>query len=567
MDKTDYHNKRDDLREQLVLLQQRCSREGLAVVIVLEGWSSAGKGSRISDLVVDLDPRLFKVHTTEDPIGYENRLPFMSRFWSRIGSHGTMTIFDQAWYDAAARTIVDVYNQKPFMLDDLRKLKNSSHQDVLSPLSKNLHVKADRKDIDLAARDRISEHINSINSIEDQLVQDGYLLVKFFLHITEETQRERFVNLMLDPNTSFRVDEEDIRQVQRYEEYYQVFDSLLEKTHSQEKPWHVIPANERRNTNIKILEVLVDSISQALEKKKVVDAQRKLDLAEKNVKIERAIHQLKHVQTDEEQSKAQNALIEAKIGTVKHISSNFELKKVKNLDDVSYDKCLSDEEYKDQRDKEQKRLSELQMILYKLKIPMVIAYEGWDAAGKGGNIKRVARALDARSYVVHPISAPSTDELAHPFLWRFWTKLPRTGHIAIFDRTWYGRVMVERVESFAREDEWKRAFDEINEFEHELEKWGAILIKFWIDVSSDEQLNRFKERQEDPLKQWKITDEDWRNREKNDLYRVCINDMLMLTSTDYAPWHIVESDDKKYARVKTLKIINKTIEERLQRVL
>ncbi len=566
MDKEKYHQRREELQEKLVLLQQRCSLEGLPVVIVLEGWSSSGKGSRISDLVVDLDPRLFKVHTTEDPIGYENRLPFMSRFWSRIGAHGTMTIFDQAWYEAAARTIVDVYDKSRLTLKDLTKLGEAAHMDKSSPLSKDQKPSANSKNVDQLASNRIYEHISSIRSIEDQLVADGYLLVKFFLHISEETQRERFVKLMLDPKTSFRVDEEDIRQVQRYDEYYQVFDRLLEQTDSPDKPWNIIPANERRYTNIKILEVLVENITKALEAKKVIDAQRKLDLAEKNVAIERASHELKHAEGKKETAKAQRKLVTAKIGDASELKSNFKLIKVKSLDDVSYDNTLSDDDYKEQRDKEQERLNELQMILYKLKIPMVIAYEGWDAAGKGGNIKRVARALDARSYVVHPISAPSTVELAHPFLWRFWTKLPRTGHIAIFDRTWYGRVMVERVEGFAREDEWKRAFDEINEFESELERWGAILIKFWIDVSSDEQLNRFKERQEDPAKQWKITDEDWRNREKNDLYRVCVNDMFRLTSTEYAPWHIIESDDKHFARVKALKIINKTIEERLSTV-
>ena len=194
---------------------------------------------------------------------------------------------------------------------------------------------------------------------------------------------------------------------------------------------------------------------------------------------------------------------------------------------------------------------------------MLVALEGWDAAGKGGAIKRIARALDARGYRVVPSSSPTWDEKHHPFLWRYWTNLPRTGHVAIYDRTWYGRVLVERVEGFATQAEWQRAYDEINEFEWELQQWGAILVKFWVDVSSDEQLARFKARQADPAKRYKITDEDWRNREKSDLYHVCIDDMLRLTSTEYAPWQIIESDCKYYARVKALKAVNAAVEKRL----
>ena len=197
------------------------------------------------------------------------------------------------------------------------------------------------------------------------------------------------------------------------------------------------------------------------------------------------------------------------------------------------------------------------------KDPVVIAYEGWDAAGKGGNIKRIAGALDPRGYEVHPIASPEPHEKARHYLWRFWTRLPKTGHIAIFDRTWYGRVMVERLEGFCSTNDWQRAYNEINEFEKELSQWGAVIIKFWVQIDKDTQLERFTERQNTPEKQWKITDEDWRNRDKWDQYEEAVNEMLQKTSTEYAPWHILESVDKKYARIKALKIVIAELEKAL----
>ena len=197
-------------------------------------------------------------------------------------------------------------------------------------------------------------------------------------------------------------------------------------------------------------------------------------------------------------------------------------------------------------------------------LAVIITYEGWDAAGKGGNIKRITEALDPRGYEVHPIASPEPHEKARHYLWRFWTRLPKNGHIAIFDRTWYGRVMVERLEGFCSENDWKRAYNEMNEFEKELKDWGAVIIKFWVQIDKDTQLERFQERQNNPEKQWKITDEDWRNREKWDAYEVAVNEMLQKTNTSFAPWHVLESVDKKYARIKALRIVISEIEKALK---
>ena len=248
------------------------------------------------------------------------------------------------------------------------------------------------------------------------------------------------------------------------------------------------------------------------------------------------------------------------------LQNTFPLVKMPLLKDISLeDKKLTDEEYDTQLDALQDELRELHNELYRKKIPVIIAYEGWDAAGKGGNIKRITSALDPRGYEVQPIASPEPHEKARHFLWRFWTRLPKDGHIAIFDRTWYGRVMVERLEGFCSENDWQRAYNEMNEFEKELSDWGAVVIKFWVQIDSDTQLERFTERQNTTEKQWKITDEDWRNREKWDQYEEAVNEMLQKTSTEFAPWHILESNDKKYARIKALRIVTEEIKKACRR--
>ena len=212
------------------------------------------------------------------------------------------------------------------------------------------------------------------------------------------------------------------------------------------------------------------------------------------------------------------------------------------------------------------RFRELAFDLYQAKRSLVMVYEGWDAAGKGGNIRRVTEHLDPRGYVVLPIAAPAGEDKTHHYLWRFWRRLkpPDEKQVIVFDRSWYGRVMVERVEGFCREDEWKRAYREINDFERQLADSGAILVKFWIHISKDEQLRRFEQRKGTPYKQWKLTDEDWRNREKWPLYEAAVEEMLLKTSTRTAPWTVVEGNFKWVARVKCLRTIVETLEKQLK---
>jgi polyphosphate kinase 2 (PPK2 family) len=224
-------------------------------------------------------------------------------------------------------------------------------------------------------------------------------------------------------------------------------------------------------------------------------------------------------------------------------------------------KNLSDKEYKEELERLQGHLVRLTRKKRFHDHSLVLAFEGMDAAGKGGAIKRITTALDAREYRVVPVSAPSDEEQLYPYLWRFWKHVPARGRIAIFDRSWYGRVLVERVRGFARPEEWQRAYDEINEFERELTEHGAIVLKFWLSIGLDEQLARFKERDQDPLKRFKVDPEDWKNREYYADYQLAAQDMFKRTDTKHAPWVVVQGDDKQFARLKVLRHICEGLEE------
>jgi len=233
------------------------------------------------------------------------------------------------------------------------------------------------------------------------------------------------------------------------------------------------------------------------------------------------------------------------------------------LEHVDVGKKLSEKQYWKRIARQQVRLRQLQFKLYDKRVPVLALFEGWDAAGKGGAIKRISETLEPRGYTVSSFSAPRGEEKTHHYLWRFWRVLPRAGHLGIFDRTYYGRVLVERVEGLLSEDEWRRAYREINEFEAHQASFGMVLVKFWMHIGKDEQLRRFKDRERDPFRSYKLTGEDWRNRAKWDAYSDAIEEMLARTSTPYAPWTIVEANDKYHARVKVVKTLADAIEKAL----
>jgi len=373
---------------------------------------------------------------------------------------------------------------------------------------------------------RLGQAFEDIRAFERQLTDDGVVIVKCFLHISKKEQKRRFDALRASAATAWRVTEDDLRQHKQYAEYLAAAEDMLIETDADYAPWTVVEAHDRRFATLKIFATVIDAL------------QRGVAIA-----------------------KERSQPVSRPLGEGVPLVSAF---KTTALDHVNLSLSLTPEEYATRLKKAQATLRELEHEIYLRRVPVVIAYEGWDAAGKGGNIRRLTQNLDPRGYEVVPIAAPNDVEKAHHYLWRFWTQMPKAGHIAIFDRTWYGRVLVERVEGFCTETEWRRAYREINGMEQHLVNFGTVLLKFWLHIDPDEQLRRFREREGMAHKQWKITEEDWRNREKMGQYREAVEEMLHRTTTPYAPWTIVESNCKRCARVKVLETACEAIRERLR---
>ncbi len=465
--------------EKLSQQQMKLKEKKLPVLVLIEGWGAAGKGSAIGQIIKNIDPRFFKVFSMPStPTEEERRRPFLYRFFEKIPEAGKFTFLDSGWMDQIMKERLDG------TLDD----------------------KA------------YAQRVDSVKRFERGLTDNGYLVLKFFFHISKKEQKRRIDELLEDKDTAWRVSPGDLHQNKHYEECLDAFDRYLDDTNTPSAPWYIIDSKSKKFAELQVMETLCMGIETALHNESLA---------------------------------------------VPLLQNAFPLIKMPKLKDVPLDKTMGEEEYKKELKELQAKLGQLHNRLYRKRVPVIIGYEGWDAAGKGGNIKRLTGALDPRGFEVHPIASPEPHEKARHYLWRFWTRLPKDGHIAIFDRTWYGRVMVERLEGFCSENDWQRAYYEMNEFEQELANWGAVILKFWVQIDKDTQLARFTDRQNTPSKQWKITDEDWRNREKWDLYEQAVDEMLQKTSTTYAPWHILESVDKKYARIKALKIVIEALEKAL----
>ncbi len=460
---------------KLLSQQQLLMKEKIPVIVMIEGWAAAGKGTLIKELISELDPRFYHVVSPKVLPESEERYPFLKQYAEAIPVNGKVTFFDSGWMENVVR-------------------KYLGHE---------------------ITKDEYRNRLREVNEFERQLRDGGYMVLKIFLHIEKRKQYERLYRLAEDSRTEWRVERDDLMQHKEYKRFMEAYDDFMEKT-GNSIGWHILDGSHSKTAVKDALKLLC----------------QKIDLA-----VEEGRYEGKPFEED------------------------FALKEMPKLSEVDLSPSISDEEYKKELKKLQTRLSELHNIIYRKKIPVVLCYEGWDAAGKGGNIRRLTYALDPRGFDVHPIASPLPHELNRHYLWRFWTRLPKTGHICIFDRTWYGRVMVERLEGFCTEREWQRAYNEINEFERMLTDWGAVVLKFWIHIDKETQLERFNNRENTPEKQWKITEEDWRNREKWDSYEIAVDELLQKTSTKNAPWYIIESNDKKYARIKTLRIIVKALEK------
>lgn len=478
-----YNEKMDYFSSKLGELQRACRAAKIPVVILFEGWRGAQRSVIINHMMQQMDARGFRVYSASKMADEEMDQPLFEPFWRQLPANGNMAVYYRSWY----------YLKNEYTFDrDAEQVK------------------------------RINTTYEHINAFEKQLTDDNYVLLKFFVHVSEKQLK---INVQKAEKTYGKgwnkVSESDDDFVD-YQRYLEIYEKMFIDTDKPNAHWYLIAGDDTRFAEVSIFDVIVQRLELAL----VEAEERKLA------------------------GKQDNRLPRTEIYDV--------------LSKVDLSKAIAKAEYKEKLDKYQSKLSVLQYEMYKKGIPSVFGFEGWDAGGKGGAIRRLTAALDPLGYSVNPVAAPNIVEKSFHYLWRFWTHFPKRGEIAIFDRTWYGRVMVERIEGFATQDEWSRAYAEINEMESQWAEYGTVIGKFWLQIDQDEQYKRFKEREQNPGKEWKITNEDWRNREKWPAYEAAVNEMLVRTSTDHAPWTIVEGNNKYYARLKVLKTVIDMFEKRLK---
>ena len=485
LDRESYRSQIEALMRQLRSLEQACWEKKLPVIVVLEGWAAAGKGTLLKKMVNYIDPRGFAVHPVFSASPDERQYPFLWRFWQKLPPKGSLGIFYHSWYT---------------------------------------HVLEDRL-LDKLPSGEVLFAMQDISAFERQLAEDGVAIAKFWLHLSRKELKKRLKKYEADELESWRVRPEDWEQAKQYDQYATLAEEMLASTSTGFCPWTLVEGDCQRWARVKVLSQLVALITQALDR---------LNLPASPIPPLPPQEKLLPTEPD----------FLAKVD----LSSRLEW-----------------EDYRQRLREAQVELRKLQLRIYQEKIPVIALFEGWDAAGKGGAIKRLTDTLDPRSYQVNAFPAPNEEEKRYHYLWRFWRRLPKAGTIGIFDRSWYGRVLVERIEGFASEGEWRRAYREINEFEAQLAHAGYVILKFWLHVSQDEQLRRFQERNHNTFKQYKLTDEDWRNREKWDLYYVGVNQAIARTSTPAAPWTVVAGNDKYYARVKVIETAIEAIKSQLKK--
>lgn len=374
----------------------------------------------------------------------------------------------------------------------------------------------------LAKRARFEQQLEEINRFEAMLVREGVLLVKLWFHLSRKVQGRRLKALAADSRTRWRVTQRDWAAYADYRRIRDVAGQALRHTSTGEAPWLIVDGSDERYRAVLVGRTLLAALTD------------RLALAAKPWKPRRSGPPLART-----------------------------LDGPGLLDRLTLAQPMSEKDYDRELSRQQGRLALLTRRAEFARRALVVVFEGMDAAGKGGAIRRASAALDARQYRIVPVAAPTEEERAQPYLWRFWRHLPRHGKLVVFDRSWYGRVLVERVEGYCAEADWMRAYAEINDFEEQLTQAGAVVVKFWLSISPEVQLARFREREAEPHKRFKITPDDWRNRERWPEYRLAVCDMVDRTSTEYAPWTLVEADNKYFARIKVLR----TLAERLEGAL
>lgn len=485
IDKETFRKAVPELRAALLEAQYGLKEQSrFPVVVLVSGQDGAGKGETINLFYEWMDPRYISTLAFSAPTDEEASRPFMWRYWRALPPRGRIGIFAGSWYSG--------------------------------PIHDHLDGQMSRAQMD--------QRIDEINRFEAMLVNEGALVLKFWFHLTKDTQKRRLKALEKDPRTAWRVTKWNWDRLKTYDKLQDVAGHVLRMSNTAWAPWIVIEGAEDRYRSLTAGSILLDALKRRLA--------------------------------------GETAPVTPVASVTSALRTNLDGRDVLSTLDLA--QKLSKKVYEDELARWQGRLAELTRDPRFRKRSLVCVFEGADAAGKGGSIRRLVAALDARDYQIVPIAAPTEEERAQPYLWRFWRHIPRQGRAAIFDRSWYGRVLVERVEGFCSEADWQRAYAEINDFEHELREAGAVVVKFWLQTSRDEQLKRFKEREKIEFKRFKITEEDWRNRDKWDAYQAAVCDMVERTSTGSAPWTLVEANDKNFARVKILRTVCERLEAALK---
>ena len=485
IDKASYEREVPLLREALLDAQFDLAAAGkFPVILIIAGVDGAGKSACVNTLNEWMDPRFIQTHGLSEPSDEELERPHMWRFWRLLPPKGKLGIFDGSWYGW------------PIMERAAGRIKDA----------------------------RLDQALEEVRRFEQMLIDEGALVLKFWMHLSRDAQKKRLKKLESDPLTRWRVSERDWKHHAQYDTLREVSERVLRRTSTAQAPWTIVEAVDPRYQKLTVGKALLEALKARLE------------------------------------SPGPACPAAAPLAQAPPLAS---LDGVNILQSLDLSQRLGKPEYDPLLEQYQGRLNLLTRHKAFKDHNVVLVFEGVDAAGKGGGIRRITEAIDARLCDIHPTAAPSEEERAQPYLWRFWRNLPRQGRFAIFDRSWYGRVLVERVEGFCAEPDWLRAYGEINDFEEQIKRSGGILVKFWLTISQEEQLKRFQERQNTGFKRFKITDEDWRNREKWPAYETAICDMLDRTGTEIAPWTLVESEDKNFGRIKILKTLCQRIEQAL----
>ncbi len=502
LSKKDYKAIEPILREELLQLQRALlQQDRTAVIIVFAGVDGGGKGETVQVLNAWMDARWLINRAYREHSDEERERPEYWRYWRDLPPRGRIGLFLSSWY---SRPVLDrVYGATSVA--------------------------------------ELDERLDRIVSFENALAEDGALILKFWMHLSKAKQKARFKALESDRLLSWQVTEKDWDHWRRYESFMEAAERTIMRTNTGKAAWNIIEGADPNFRSIAVGKIIRDGIRKSLEHSATTTASDK--------SLPRSIDDADQAATDQATS-PQDHVGDALPSTTLLSKLNMSL-------------TLAKEDYKAKLRKHQGKLNLLHREAMAKGTSTIVVFEGPDAAGKGGAIRRLIAAIDPHNYQVLPFSAPTDEERARHYLWRFWRHLSRAGDVTVFDRSWYGRVLVERVEGFATEPEWRRAYAEINDFEEQLIEHGIVLAKFWVHISKDEQLKRFKEREATPHKSWKLTEEDWRNRERWDDYESAAHDLVQYTSTRGSPWVLVEGNSKYFARIKVVQTVCDYLEKAL----